>query len=134
MKKTILFTLTNVICLTSLTTINAMEWKSTLTIIRKYDSLYHCGYNVVLSHNATWQQFRHKQDDEKELITLGNYIENAYHKKSSDFHAPLLKIITKSYIETIIEQENLAPRRYNRPEDQEKYNSFINDLRKQLQE
>lgn len=128
MKKIILFSLASVICSAVNTKVNVMDsWQ---TIITCDDNLHRPGFKVILSENASWEQFHKQQRDQHKLLNIGYFITNNYGQE--DFSPELLTATTKLYAKAIIQQEELAPRHYTKPEDQERYQNFINDLRDQL--
>jgi hypothetical protein len=134
MKKIILFSLANIICLTVTTKVNAMQWLTVRNKVRLYNQLHHSGAKIVLSDNATWEQFYKAQKDAIRLSNIGDSIAQDYEKDPRGFHSELLKTTAKFYVNAIIQQEELAPLHYTNPEDQIRYQNLINDLRSQLQE
>jgi hypothetical protein len=135
MKKFILFSLTSIICSIMAANTNAMS-KNWMAIRQNINArqMYggRQGVTAVLSQNASWKEFHKAQRREIQanLRAQNIIVKNIEEKEISN----LLEPIVKEQITAILQQEEIAPHHYNHPEDQKEYETFINDLRKLLQE
>jgi hypothetical protein len=102
-------------------------------MVQNHNNRNKLGHTRSALKGDTEKQYFKLQNEEIYLANLGDDIAENYEKNSMDCQPELLKIITKNYINAIIQKDKLATLRYEKSSDQVSYQSLIDELRK-LQE